>query len=200
MPLDTSDKQGLDLLGRARSAAVAAYRRFLAIRGEPKEIAAGLALGVFIGMTPFMGVQAVTAVFLAALFRINKVAAAAGVFITNPFTAPFIYPVTYLAGSFIYHPDSAGDPAVLMSSGAFWRLLEKAPDILLTLVIGGVVLGIPLAVLSYRVSLSAILKYRERLKHSLAKEREILARAKENLASRVSDRKKRKKKKKARNR
>ncbi|MEW5733313.1 MAG: DUF2062 domain-containing protein [Thermodesulfobacteriota bacterium] len=200
MESGADQKKGSARYLRIRHAANAAYHRFLEIRGEPREIAAGLALGVFIGMTPFMGVQAAVAVLLASLFRINKIAAAAGVFITNPFTAPVIYPITYLAGSFFYRPDSAGDPAVLMSSGAFWRLFEKAPDILAALVIGGVVLGLPLSIAAYRLSLSAILKYREKVKIRLAKEREALARAKQSLVGRVENRKKRKKKKKPRNR
>ena len=43
------------------------YERFLKIRGDPREIALGFALGLFIGMTPFMGFHTASAVFLAAL-------------------------------------------------------------------------------------------------------------------------------------
>ena len=44
-----------------------AYARFLKIRGEPREIGLGFALGIFIGMTPFMGFHTASAVFLAAV-------------------------------------------------------------------------------------------------------------------------------------
>lgn len=200
MPPEPIQKQEPAPARGLKAKAFAAYRRFLAIRGEPREVAAGLALGVFIGMSPFMGLQLGTAVLLAALFRINKIAAGLGVFITNPVTAPFIYYLTYLAGSLFYHPESGSDPSAHMAAGTVLGLLEKAPDILLTLIIGGIVLGLPLAIVAYRVSLSAILTYREKLKEKLAKEREMLARAKQRLATRVSNRKKRKKKKKYRNR
>ena len=33
------------------------YERFIRIRGEPREIALGFALGIFVGMTPTVGVQ-----------------------------------------------------------------------------------------------------------------------------------------------
>ena len=42
------------------------YSRFLKIRGNPKEIALGFALGLFVGMSPFMGAHTIIAVFLAA--------------------------------------------------------------------------------------------------------------------------------------
>ena len=200
MPAEPTEKKSIFTLPRTRAAASAAYRRFLAIRGEPREIASGLALGVFIGFSPTMGLQLAMALFLAALFRINKIAAGIGVFITNPFTAPFIYYLTYLAGSVFYHPGTGGDPSAEMAAGTLLKLLEKTPGIFFTLVIGGVVLGLPLALITYYTSLSAILKYRVKVKEKLAKERELLARAKESLATKVGSRKRRKKKKKARNR
>ncbi len=48
------------------------YDRFLKIKGDPREIALGMALGLFVGMSPFMGIQMAVAVFLAAIFKWNK--------------------------------------------------------------------------------------------------------------------------------
>jgi uncharacterized protein (DUF2062 family) len=75
------------------------YERFLKIRGRPREIALGFALGLFIGMTPFMGIQMASAAFLAELFKWNKFSAATGAWITNPLTAPLIYSINYLIGA-----------------------------------------------------------------------------------------------------
>ena len=66
-----------------------AYYRFLRIRGAPEQIALGMALGVFIGMTPFLGFHTVIAVMLAAVFKWSKIAAGVGVFITNPSSISF---------------------------------------------------------------------------------------------------------------
>jgi uncharacterized protein (DUF2062 family) len=66
------------------------YERFVKIRGQPREIALGFALGIFIGMTPTMGIQMPIAVFFAAMLKWSKISAALGVCITNPFTSPFI--------------------------------------------------------------------------------------------------------------
>ena len=58
---------------------VRTYERFLKIRGQPREIALGFALGLFVGMTPFIGLHTVTAVPLAALLKWNKISAAVAV-------------------------------------------------------------------------------------------------------------------------
>ncbi len=64
------------------------YERFVKIRGDPHKIALGFSLGLFVGMSPSMGVQMPIAIFIAALLKWNKISSAAGVWITNPLTAP----------------------------------------------------------------------------------------------------------------
>ena len=61
-------------------------------------VARGLALGIFIGMTPTMGAQIVLTGIAACLLRVNIPIALAGSLITNPFTAPIIYPLQYKLG------------------------------------------------------------------------------------------------------
>lgn len=63
------------------------YERSIKIRGNPREIALGFALGVGIGFSPIMGFQMVLAVLAAAMLKWNKIAAVAGVQVTNPLTA-----------------------------------------------------------------------------------------------------------------
>ena len=75
------------------------YRRFIKIQDEPNKIALGFAFGLFVGMSPTLGIQTVIAVSLAALFRWNKISSALGVWISNPITAPFLYGITYLIGT-----------------------------------------------------------------------------------------------------
>ena len=62
-------------------------------------IAMGLALGVFIGMLPIFGFQMIPAVAISIRLNINKLAAAAGVWITNPLTVIPIYLFNYWTGS-----------------------------------------------------------------------------------------------------
>ena len=67
-------------------------------RPDRHGVAAGLALGLFIGLTPTMGVQIFLGAIAAYLLRVNIPAACAGALVTNPFTAPVIYPLEYQFG------------------------------------------------------------------------------------------------------
>ena len=67
------------------------YERFVKIRGQPREIALGFAPGIFIGMTPTMGIQMPTVIFFATMLKWSRISAVFGVWINNPFTSPFIY-------------------------------------------------------------------------------------------------------------
>ena len=72
--------------------------RFVRLRGLPDEVAKGVALGIFVGMTPTFGFQMAIAIFFAYILRENRLAAVLGVWVTNPVTAPFIYAAEYEVG------------------------------------------------------------------------------------------------------
>ncbi|MCP4371817.1 MAG: DUF2062 domain-containing protein [Deltaproteobacteria bacterium] len=155
------------------------YRRFLKIRGHPNEIALGLALGLFVGMTPSMGFHTAIAVFFAALFKWNKISSAIGVWVTNPLTAPVIYGVNYYIGAKLiglqkvyFLPEANGFIKI-------YKIMLKAPEIFWALTIGGIVLGLPLAVAGYYFSYSVVQKYQDDIKEKLAKSKEKLAQKKE---------------------
>ncbi len=150
------------------------YKRFLKIRGNPHEIALGFALGLFVGMTPFMGLHTAIAVPIAALFKWNKIASAAAVWISNPLTAPVVYPITYWVGSrFVTFKKTYQLPEELNYT-ILLDILKKAPEVIWILVVGGVIVGIPLAIVGYYFSYSAIVQYRGRIKESLVKKKEKL--------------------------
>jgi uncharacterized protein (DUF2062 family) len=167
-PLATSDG------GPTPSLLKRAYARFVKLRGCPKEIARGFAVGLFVGMSPTMGAQMFIAVPLAALFKSNKLAAAAGVWITNPLTAPFIYGLTYLVGARIIGV-SGQIKAGLTDGPTFMEFIAKAPEIFWVMTVGGVVVGLPLALVGYYLSFSAITRYRAKIQQKVAAGREKLA-------------------------
>ena len=154
------------------------YERFLKIRGNPHEIALGFALGLFVGMSPFMGFHMAIAVPLAALLKWNKISSALAVWISNPISAPVIYSATYFVGSKLTAFRSKFEIADIDHSGLI-KFLHKAPEVLMVLTVGGVVLGLPLAIAGYYASYGAIIKYRKSLKHKLAQKKEHLAEKKE---------------------
>ena len=153
------------------------YERFLKIRGHPREIGLGFALGLFIGMTPVMGLHLIIAVPLAALLKWNKISAGIGVWITNPLTAPFIYGMTYLTGARIMGLKKAHyvvDPE--QSITIISKIITKAPNVFFSLIIGGIILGIPVAIIGYYFSYYAVLEYQTDIKKKFVEKKEKLAR------------------------
>ncbi len=61
-------------------------------------ISGGLAVGIFIALTPTIGVQMILSIMVAYFLRVNIPSAIAACWITNPLTAPVIYPLQYKLG------------------------------------------------------------------------------------------------------
>lgn len=159
--------------------AVRVYRRFLKLRGDPHAIGMGLCLGFFVGMSPLMGLHSVIAVTVAAVFKWSKIAALIGVFVTNPLTAPFIYPLTYTLGAAIL-----GNPVSLGAGGLdLGAVFHGSPQVLANLFVGGAIIGLAGGAVSYGVAIRAIRQYRRQRElrahgeHALAAVRRRLRRA-----------------------
>ena len=123
--------------------------RLIRLRVEPDEIARGMALGLFIGMTPTFGIQMFLALIFAFILRQNKIAALIGVWCTNPVTAPIIYGTEYEVGRILMglsHPDVAIEFSNEAMQQLGWSLV--AP-----LSLGSLVLGIPVALIGYALTL-----------------------------------------------
>lgn len=155
------------------------YVRFLKIRGHPHEIALGLALGLFVGMSPTMGLHTAIAVFFAALLKWNKISAAIGVWVTNPFTAPVIYGINYYVGAKLVGLENNFGKVGFEGLSSLYKLIQKTPEIFWALIIGGTVLGLPLAAAGYYFAYSVIKKYQDDIKRKLAISKEKLAHKKE---------------------
>lgn len=144
------------------------YIRFLKIRGTPEQISLGIALGIFIGMTPFMGFHTIAAITLASVFGWSKIAAGIGLFVTNSITAPIIYSFTYQLGSKIIGYSDPGKLASLFKEDGFITLIKSSPMIIADLLVGGAIIGIPLSIVGYYVTFelvkSARTKWRKRRK------------------------------------
>lgn len=126
--------------------------RFVRLRGLPEEIAKGVALGIFIGMTPTFGFQMAIALFFAYLLRENRLAAILGVWITNPVTAPVIYAIEYEIGRILLGMPRAKLPAEF-TWGAY---ADLGWNIMYPIWVGGIVAGVILGALSYFVTLRIV--------------------------------------------
>jgi uncharacterized protein (DUF2062 family) len=60
-------------------------------KGSSRSIALAFAIGIFIGISPFLGLHTILALALASIFRLNRFIALAGAYVTNPWTIIPIY-------------------------------------------------------------------------------------------------------------
>ena len=126
--------------------------RLIRLRAEPDAIARGMALGLFIGMTPTFGVQMFLALIFAFLLRQNKIAALIGVWCTNPVTAPIIYGLEFEIGRLFL-----GMPRPEAPLAFTWEALTALGwQLVAPFCVGSLVLGIPVALIGYALTLRFI--------------------------------------------
>ena len=75
------------------------------LNGDPHYVALGMAIGVFIAITPTIPFHTILAIVLAFLLKASKPAAILGVWVSNPVTVIFLYYACYKAG-YIFFPGS----------------------------------------------------------------------------------------------
>jgi uncharacterized protein (DUF2062 family) len=104
-------------------------------------IAGGLALGVFIGLTPTMGIQVFLTGLAAYFLKVNIPIAVAGSLVTNPFTAGIIYPLQYQLGVWLV---GVPDPKELEGYSGMLRTFTRyaKPLSVGSILTGGVAAGL----------------------------------------------------------
>jgi uncharacterized protein len=123
-----------------------------------------MALGLFIALLPILGLQLPLALLITELLRrlahlhLSRVATVAGVWLTNPLTMAPLYGLCYLVGRPLAQRLLPAAPQPVSSGGASLDLAAlSGPEALsvgLSLVLGAVLLGVPIAWVGYRITYS----------------------------------------------
>jgi hypothetical protein len=135
------------------------WLKFRRLQGDPKRIALGAALGIFIGVTPTIPFHTVLVLSLAPLLRVSVIAAYMGIWVSNPLTWVPQYLLAYGVGSYILF---RGEPLRIPAQAnlaAFLDLLWRGG---LALQLGGIIISVPPAIAAYFFTLWAIKRYRQR--------------------------------------
>lgn len=123
--------------------------KLLAIKTTPSKVSGGYALGVFLGTTPFIGAKVFIALGLTAVFRWSKAASVVGVYQINVLTAPLFYSFAFGIGKWISGSDTTLAMPEKMNAAWVFSTLYGNWDFLKSLLIGGLILGIPKALMAY---------------------------------------------------
>lgn len=145
-------------------------RRIARGHGTTHEIALGAAIGIFVGMTPTIGLQMIIAAAVATLVGANRLSAVLPVWISNPATMFWIYGTNYAIGRLL-----VGGPElsrfleefnqVNEADGLFTAMgyvLDLGLSIQLPLWLGSLVLGTVFAVPTYYLTHCGIDTFRAR--------------------------------------
>jgi uncharacterized protein (DUF2062 family) len=145
-------------------------KRTLRLHATPHAIAAGIAAGVFVSFTPFLGFHFILAAIVAYLIGGNVVASAFGTAIGNPLTFPFIWATTFEAGRFLLTGSFSGH-FKQMNVGAMLRHADFADlwgPLLKPMTIGAIPVGLAFALGFYFLTRLTAWEFRERRRALLA--------------------------------
>ena len=120
--------------------------------GSPGQRARGLAAGIFCGCFPFFGLQTLLGIALASVVRGNHLLAAAGTWISNPFTYVPLYWFNYHVGDVLLRGGGAPPAAVTVNKASIWdQGWSFTSRLLLGSSLVGLVLSLGLGVLAWRL-------------------------------------------------
>ena len=175
-------------------------RRVQRIRDTPEKIALGFACGALASFTPLFGCHFFVAAFLAWALRANVVAGLFGTIVGNPLSFPFIATASlglgrWLTGGHTAAVDGEGIISAFADAGGLlwdamlqgigiavenpisWavtkaRFADFWDHVMFPYFVGGMVVGMIVAVVSYFVLRPAIAAYQKRRREKLASRKE----------------------------
>ncbi len=143
------------------------------LQGDPHFIAMGMAIGVFVAITPTIPFHTILALAMAYVFKGSRPAALLGTLICNPFAMVFIYYTCYKTGNFLLGGTLDAEQSVTIlieivkqDIGFYDKIISFADfagtqlKVFGAMLLGGVVLGIPSSVFSYFITKQFVLGVR----------------------------------------
>ena len=148
-------------------------RQFRELNGDPHYVALGMAIGVFIAITPTIPFHTVAAIGLAFLLKASKPAAYLGVWVSNPATIVFLYYACYKTG-YLFFQDSPqtladlenllyqfeSDVSLGQKIDCFKGFITDQFDVFLIMNLGGLILGLPAGVAAYVITKRIFIRMR----------------------------------------
>lgn len=130
----------------------------------PEDIAAGWALGMFVGCAIPFGLQLIVSIPLSIMMRVSKIGATLGTFITNPVTIFFIYPAqTYVVDHLLFR-GTLSFTSLLEMEWTREAVFKLGAEIIASFFLGGILLAIVMTPITYIAVKRLVIAYRGRKK------------------------------------
>lgn len=115
----------------------------------PEDIAAGWALGVFVGCAVPFGLQLIISIPLAMMMRVSKVGATLGTLVTNPVSIFFIYPAQTFVVNRLLFGGSLTYSKLAETEWSWVAVRRLGAEVMASFFLGGFLLAIILTPLAY---------------------------------------------------
>lgn len=148
------------------------YLKFTRLKGDPKSLAMGTAIGVFVGLTPTIPLHTVIILCIAMLTRTSAIAAIiASWIVCNPLTYLPIYYFSMVIGNTLtpFELNWSRIKLLIESLTSQQGFFHSMQDIIglgfeavVIMVFGGILLALPFAVISYYISHNLFINIRKR--------------------------------------
>ena len=134
----------------------------------PEDVAAGWALGMFVGCAIPFGLQLIVSIPLALMMRVSKVGATLGTLITNPVTIFIIYPAQTWAVNRVLFGGSLSFHRLMETEWTWAAVRHLGAEAMVSFFLGGLVLALVLSPLTYFMVKRVVVRRRSRLKRRAA--------------------------------
>ncbi len=148
------------------------YLKFIRLKGDPKSLAAGTAIGVFVGLTPTIPLHTVAIIALTVVTRTSFIAAyTASWLVCNPLTYVPIYYLSLVIGNAVTPYDLNWERIkevlnLLLSHPGIGPSITAVANLgfeaITVMVVGGCILAVPFTVASYYFSHTLFVKIRKK--------------------------------------
>ena len=133
--------------------------KMLRDRMSPNRVAAGWAIGMFIGCSVPFGFQLVVSVPAAVLTKTSKIGATLGTFVTNPVTIFFIYPAqTWAMYNILFGNREMGE---LPTEWTRESVMALSGPVIISFFLGGLALALILSPVTYFTVKRIVIRYRK---------------------------------------
>lgn len=127
------------------------------INEPPHRVSLSFAIGIFISFIPIPGIQTISAVLIAWLFKLNIAVTVTGTLFSNPLTLALVFGVSFCFGNFVLGNATSCFPQSLVKE----ELLLYFKEMPLPLFTGSFILGTATAITSYFLLFWALLAYQK---------------------------------------
>lgn len=125
--------------GGLKRAGLYLWHRLRRLRHRPHQVALGVAIGVFVSFSPFIGLHGPLSILLAFTLRGSAIAAFLAQVLGNPVTFPLIWFACWKAGCFLTGTEPMN---IDFHNLSIWRLIGTMGSQLWPFALGGIVLGL----------------------------------------------------------